>query len=197
MDRQKAGVLVLILFAAAGAVFTSSPFENLNISENPEAKNSEGNKPDSQSDNISNSDFAVEVREYMIHIQEMGDNDVLANTTVNLSENASEGAVISYVVCTDCSTQRTAKVIRPGESRNILYEYNLENQSDPFFDSYSINYVPLHRVPEDEVGVSLAMSPRSYVENEEQLGKLSLDLPNQTEIENKTVTTITEDPVLG
>ncbi|WP_414837904.1 hypothetical protein ACK3SF_00665 [Candidatus Nanosalina sp. VS9-1] len=143
-------------------------------------------------DYLSNFDFTVEKNGYFIHRKSMG-NDTIANLTVTLGEEASEAAVIDYVVCTECSPQRTEKVIQPGESKNIMYEYNLKNQSDSISNNHRIRYVPVSEVPEEELGNPLAMELESYAEDS-LIGEKEIPLPGQQQLKNENVTTVTEAP---
>ena len=148
----------------------------------------------SSEEKVSEFDFTVEKNGYMLHKHDITGNDMIANITVTLNENVSEGAVLDYVVCTDCSPKRTEKVFRPGESKNLMYEYNIKNQSDSVSETHSIRYIPVHKVPEDELGNSLAMELEKYVENSSQIGEKEIKLPDQEELEDMNVTTVTEAP---
>lgn len=142
---------------------------------------------------LSNFDFTVEKNGYFIHRKDSLGNDTIANLTVTLGEEASEGAVIDYVVCTECSPKRTEKVIRPGESKNIMYEYNLDNQSDSISNNHRIRYVPISEVPDEELGNPLVMELERYAENS-GMGEKNISLPGQQQLKNENVTTVTEAP---
>lgn len=160
----------------------------------PEGLDEENKKNRNTSADISYYSFTVEKKDYFIHEQEVTGNNVLVNMSVTLDDNVSEGAVIDYVVCTDCSPQRTEKVIAPGETKYILYEYNLENQSQTSSENFSIRYLPVQKVPDNELGNSLAMNLERYSRNKSQIGEIDISLPSQKQLEEENIITVTKDP---
>ena len=108
MDRKRAGVTVLILFAATSAVFTSSPLDSFN-SENPNL-----NSPE---------DFELEVDK----VQEISESESVAygkgyriNATLSLSQDTENGFLVKY------RTKRGTSAGGP----ETLYNYRFMDSSD-------------------------------------------------------------------
>jgi len=190
MDRKQFGLIVLISFSVTGAISVSSPFDNEEVSDLNQLDRGLNITNDMlRMEVIDRSNLTVELQGLMIHVQERGDNDVLANLSVGLNENTSKGALLGYVSCTDCSGFMSSKVIYPGEKTYLQYEYNLRNQSEPLWREHAIDYIGLNNVPREDIEEGTVYLPSNYVENESEIRKLDLDLPNHTQIENYSVDT--------
>jgi hypothetical protein len=144
---------------------------------------------------LGDSDLTVKVNDLMIHEQESGDNDVIANVSVAVDGEAKEGAAFSYVSCTDCTMPRTMEVVDPGQEKHVLYEYNLENQSAPVFDNYSINYVGTSNIPQEDLESGSITAPWSYTGGE--VNRIWLELPDQEQIQNRSVGSYSEELSTG
>ncbi|MFB6242000.1 MAG: hypothetical protein ABEJ36_04315 [Candidatus Nanosalina sp.] len=155
MDSQRTGVIVLILFAATGAVFTSSPLDRFNT-ENSDQKTS----PEHCNLEIKN-------------IQEIPESESVAygkgyriNATISLSSTASNPVLLRY------RTQRgtaaggptamfSYKDLEAGERINVKLEQNFQEKS--VNQTVELSYIQLEKDLNTE-GMESKASLFSYAE---------------------------------
>lgn len=160
MDRQRAGIIVLILFATTGAAFTSSPFDKFN-SENPDSDSTEN--------------FELQVNE----IEKIPASKRVAygrghriNTTISLPRESTGTVLLKYKTKRGTAAGGPAllydyKFMDPGDKIDVTLEQNHEeNQTNQII---SLTYIPVKKGLEEKdlentTAYRISMFPERYPE---------------------------------